>query len=135
MFRRLRAWAGRAPRIVAALALLAFVAPAVAGPLEHCLHGDDAPRVVAAFAHCEMMAEAAGGMHFPAVDDAATAASAAPAAPAAMALPPFLSFGEPVPAAADRLPPLRGAYGGAQDLPSLRSLAGAIAGGSVRLLI
>jgi hypothetical protein len=83
-----------------------------------------------------MMAEAAGGMHLPAVDDAATAAVAAPAAPAAMALPPLLSFGEPVPAAADRLPQLRGAYGGAaQDRPSLRSFAGAIAGGSVRLLI
>ena len=117
--------------------MLAVAAPAVAGPLAYCLYGDEAPRVVAAAAHCEMMAEAAGGMHLPVVGDAATAAFAVPVAPAVMALPPLLSFGEPLPAAVEPLPLLRrGAYGGAvRDLSSLRSLAGAIAGGSVRLLI
>ena len=72
MFRRLRAWADRAPRTFAALALALFIAPAVAGPLAYCLHGDDAPTVVAAAAHCETMAKDAGsGLHLPAVDDAA----------------------------------------------------------------
>ena len=136
MLRSLRVRLVRAPRIIAAFGLLAFAAPAIAGPLAFCLQGDETPRVVAAAAHCEMMVDAAGGLHLPAVDDAAPAAFAAPTASAATAVPLLLRFGDLLPAAADLLPQLRGAYGGAARHPwSSRSFAVTTAGESVRLLI
>lgn len=136
MFRRLRARADRAPRTFAALALALFIAPAVAGPLAYCLHGDDASTVVAAAAHCETMAKDAGsGLHLPAVDDAAgPVASSASAGQST--LPPLAPFGGWLPRAADLHPAHLVAYGGAAPDPaSMRHAAGAIAGRSVRLLI
>ena len=140
MLRRLRRWSVRAPRVILALALVAFVAPAVAGPLAYCLRGDDAPRVVAAASHCETLAKSPGAMHLPAADEA-VGTGAAGAAGAAMPTPAqgvvlFASVGGFWPPSSDLLPIRRDAYGGASpERASTSSLAGAIAGRSVRLLI
>ena len=55
MLRRLRNPVRRAPQVLAWLAFLAFVAPALAGPLAYCFSGGDGPRVVAAAKHCDAM--------------------------------------------------------------------------------
>ena len=84
-----------------------------------------------------MMAQGGEGMHVPTVDAAATGTALLPAALAAMstALPPragvMLTASAP-----DLLPCCRHAYGGAAGVPPpIRSLADAMAGESVRLLI
>lgn len=146
MLRRLRSRAVRAPRVIISLVLIAFATPALAGPLAYCLLRDDAPRLVAAASHCETMAESAlvasaleasATVHPPAVDEAAGVGGGAVSVPSV--IPSFLFVGQGgglLPPLPDLLPSRDDAYGGAASDPSvMRSLAGAIAGRSVRLLV
>lgn len=137
MLRRLRRWSVRAPRVIIALALVAFAAPAVAGPLAYCLRGDDAARVVAAASHCETLSKSPGAMHLPAADEAVGVGAGGVAVPMpAQGVVLFASVGGFLPPSPDLLPIRRDAYGGASpERASTCSLAGAIAGRSVRLLI
>lgn len=143
MLRRLRAFAARAPQVIASLVLLAFVVPALAGPLAYCLGVDDGSRVVAAASHCESMADAmatakpAAPFHLPAIDESVSAASGsaewAPVVQSSGLLVHTGGLASPLP---ELLPSRLDAYGA--DAParySMRSLAGAIAGRSARLQI
>ena len=137
MLRRFRNPVRRAPQALLWLAFLAFVAPALAGPLAFCLNSGDGPRVVAAAKHCEAMAKSSGGMHLPAVDEAVGSGAGpvgVPSVPQAPLL--FVQVGGLLPPPPDPLPSRDDAYGGAApDGSPSRSLAGAVAGRSARLLI
>lgn len=144
MLRRLRAFAARAPQVIVSLVLLAFVVPALAGPLAYCLGVDDGSRVVAAASHCESMADAmatakpAAPFHLPAIDESVSAASGsaewAPVVQSSGLLVHTGGLASPLPELL--LPSRLDAYGAdAPDRYSMRSLAGAIAGRSARLQI
>lgn len=151
MLRRLRAWSARAPRVIISLAIVAFALPALAGPLAYCLEGAEGSRVVAAASHCESMSASISGatstgtstatdpVHLPAIDEAvgAGAGGVPPIAQSSgLLFPVGFPVGGLVPLLSDLLPPRLDAYGGvALDRSSMRSLAGAIAGRSVRLQI
>jgi hypothetical protein len=147
MLRRLRAWSARAPRVIISLAIVAFALPALAGPLAYCLEGAEGSRVVAAASHCESMSASISGatstgtstatdpVHLPAIDEA-VGAGAGGVPPIAQSSGLLFPVGGLVPLLSDLLPPRLDAYGGvALDRSSMRSLAGAIAGRSVRLQI
>lgn len=151
MLRRLRHRVVRFPRVIAALAVMACAAPAVAGPLAYCLDSGDSPRVVPAADHCESMAAAAVKAespgetpakttvpaHLPAVDEAVgTGAGAVVVPPVVQTALIFMHVGGLLPPLPDLLPSRDDAYGGAApERSSMRSLAGAVVGRSVRLRV
>lgn len=151
MLRRLRHRVVRFPRVIAALAVMACAAPAVAGPLAFCLNSGDSPRVVPATDHCESMAESAVDAgsaaeapattavpaHLPAVDEAVgTGAGAVVVPPVVQTALIFTHVGGLLPPLPDLLPSRDDAYGGAApERSSMRSLAGAVVGRSVRLRV
>lgn len=145
MLRRLRQRVVRLRRVILALALVAFAAPAVAGPLAYCLNSGDPPRIVAAASHCESMTQTIVDPsanktvlpHLPMVDEAVGTGAGTVVVPTVVqSVVLFMHVGGLLPPLSVSRPSRDDAYGGAPpERSSMSGPAGVVVGRAARLLI